>query len=353
MLKIATHVSEGQQGLLKKVAPTIVQQVERLARHLGIDYELHLSPVEPRKGGANQQGLRAQRYEPDEVRPAILLLAQPGSNDTCFLWRLQLPRGTDCMLVYARMSAAIEEGWHLVEGGAREPANQHNVVPIRPDVLPPEVAQPSSALAPQAFNPLTLLTDNLLLVSLLSYVYSRVQQGGHGRTIQNGVALQEIVAQLGDGSSTRDAEKIVAVFEEREWIKQNPNGRSFTYTQAGIDVLTKAGLIGDAQVEVHHKVVTETTSVIVNDPGDLEQRVRSLGEKARKYAEALSQIPLHENAVGGIKQEMDQIHDRLSVLRAELEHKAGRLNELQRIAQSPEYAGAAAEFERIKKLFGV
>jgi hypothetical protein len=319
----------------KKLAAHVEGQLLRLAEHLRLDCNLLLYPIEPRKGGSQMQGLRVQRYEPDEIRPAILLVAQPGNNATCWLWRLQFPRNTDPQLMYARFAEAIEEGWHLVEKKNGEPVA--NALPK---------AQPVSAAASVApveqFDVGKVLIDNDRMQSLLHEVYSRAITSGRGRTLSYQEASDEIQSLL--KCSPRAAGSILASFRHRHWISRDKRDRTVTLLASGVGVVESQSTGTAGKTDANVTVPTAPAPQMQT----LEEQVTVLLHKAAEYDQCKQLVEDKQVELQRLEGELRDLEEKRRNVLASIEAVKRALKDAHARQGDVYLTAAHAEFERIK-----
>lgn len=380
MFKVEIHggPSNPQSGW-KKIEQTVLEQINRLASHLKFQGDLHLTAAKSYKGGSELQGLRAQRYEPDPLRPAVLLLAQPGDNKTCWMWRLQFPRGTDVQMMYGRMAIAIEEGWHLKVVAASDADKK--VVPIRPATITIDAAV---ADVPQSYSQETgpvqsagpdsadIIIDEEKMLILLSCVFGNIPSRGRGRTILSVLAIDEVIAQITSHYPhypRREAGKIVEAFEERfGWIKRNKDEKKITFTDEGIWALHVAGINVESIigfVPVPPASIMEVRPPIV-PPAALLHASPTGGSASTgaTFADGIADLKAKVKAFSGAKEKADALvlslesaEARMKVLdeermrlRAQIGEQTFELDDLRAKLNDPEYVNARVQLDEIRKV---
>jgi|GEM_PF-5797146 len=332
MLTIETNCD--QHASQKKIAPLIEEQVLRLARHLNLDGTLFLSPVEARKGGSQVQGLRAQRYEPDEVRPAVLLVAQPGNNATCWLWRVQFPRNTDPQLMYAKFAEAIEEGWHLVDKKNGESVLKAPDAPSAPAVTSVAPAEP--------FDVGKVLIDNERMKLLLHDVFSRAITSGRGRTLSYQEASDEIQKML--ECSPRASGSILASFRHRHWISRDKRDQTVTLLANGVGIMEKQSGVSAAKSEVDAEESTDPAPPVQT----LEEQVTALLQKAVEYDQCKQLVETKQQRLQELEGELRNLDERRVVLLSLIEEVKRALKDAHTKQSDMHLTDAHAKFERIK-----
>jgi len=348
MLKV--HGGPRQNGTWMRVQAIVTSQIERLLTHLKLQGEFLLTAVEPRKGGTEQQGLRVQSYDPDTVRPAVLFVAQPGDNRTCWLWRLQLPKGTDPHLVFGHMQIAVEEGWHVDdapltvvpdtelvasndgEGGGQEGGNKEEGVQA---VTPPNCA--------------LILADQEYLFRLLVAV-ARLIEGRSTRTTTMHQAIGEIVDEVHKDFPRREAGRILEAFDNRGWVIRDRQGRTIEFTDEALLLLSEQGFPmskdeGVPQCEVVPVVEASAPADLPKPVVNVRDHLKELTAKARRYAEARKKSE-------AINRQLEEYEATVARLREELEtatqvledHRVAYAAE-QRILEDADLLAAMAELE--------
>lgn len=214
-------------GEWMRIENFMIQSVRRVLDRIGLRGEFVLCAAEPRPGNAHKQGLNIQRYDTsDATKPAILMVAQPFGNNTCWLWRLQLPRDTNPVIIFAQMSEAVEEGWHLAEQNQNQDEIERTpeVGPDQPET--PAVVQAtgqgenSPALQPPR-GPKEILKDPVMMACILDAVVHT----GDGRSFDRANVSTCIRATIGDAYSGTSIGPILARFVKKGYVTSSDENK--------------------------------------------------------------------------------------------------------------------------------
>lgn len=359
--KITSRGGPSHQGReWGRIIETVIDQVESLLTAIGLTGDFLLSAMKPRPGSSHNQGLHVQRYDDsDSARPAVFLLAQPFGNQTCWLYRLQLPPGSDAKAISERIEASLQQR-------PREHAERANVVvPLQPEPVAISVSakapEPRINTEPKASagtkSIIGMAKDAVIAAALLSHLLDAIKNEGNESTLSIGdkIVIDSVLLILGDGYSRQQAGRLLSEFVKQQYLRHDKARGVYSITDFGAAVLRKQGIeVPAAQSRATLKAPPQPSPLSQTVPvqSDHLQAMKEIMERALVYEEAQRAVTEQGTKLEELRGRLADLDRERNLLTKREQEALETLRNAERILADPVFKRAVEQRAEMRRLLG-
>ncbi len=328
---------ESANSAWHKESKPLLEQLKKLLEYLGFDGDFTIKGVDARKGSSNSQDLKVQRPDPTPPLPGILFTAQTSGNNTCWVYRLNVPVDTDLQVLFARIRVALEEGRHMSTVEAVEPVSSnvvHFKMPDVEEVLPNDVGQ--------------ILADQTIMDMILQALFEKAESlstetPGRLQSRRRVEVLDTVMEQLGSPYVRRDGGRVIEAFILRRLLRRLPGSGDMLQFEKDCEKKLRLSQQAESQALVSRVDVLPISA-------SLDQQVADLKSKAMVYAEAQKNLSEVTVQSAKISEEVMQAEDLLAKLKQDYSTVESLVSQYKFTLQNPSLKTAFEEFERLRKM---